>query len=682
MKRKQSLLPLAVSSLIAFTVHAAPVETGLVLKFDTSAMQTVVEPPEETLPLVTAWPDRSGRQNNAVAVESIDVPRFASSATPTGGAAVTFDGDGQYLDVGSSADFSSGQYTVYSVFRTTAMNQGRILNSAYLDAIPQTEGDQPNYALWGMMPGPNSTSNFRFQARGIHANETAYTFVAAGTPNDTVSPDTFFIGGGSWNATTGEVTAIVINGSGQRETGSASGADSVPADHLFTRIGAGASPNTSTHDAFFSGDIAELLVFNRILTSQEQQAVEDYLFARHFTGTGSQELAVTDDLILWLDAAMAEIEEPEPPQPTTRVTEWTDLSGNFHHAMGAPVEHQFPRLLEGVTPTGGDAVSFDGSSEFMEVWGHSDFDGPERTWYVVFRAQALNNGRLINAAYGDIAPDSGLYMTNYAAWGSFPGSNSAFRVQGRRASETGNFVSADAGTMSAGEFVIGGAMWDSSATVLTSILVDGAGQRAVVTADGADGVPTDNIFIRIGAGSGTATPNPNTYFTGEIAEILIYNRLLTEQEQLLVEEYLREKHLGDLPSSGYDQWVQAHFDPADWENEELTGPGANPSGDGISNLLKYAMALSPWETGREHLPAAMIVEDALLLTYRRAKNADGASFVVEVSPDLSEWSSGPQHVEEIDAEDRGDHELVTVMALHYPGENARGFMRLRIEPAE
>lgn len=682
MKNRTWSLFAAITSLLGVSLNATPVEDGLVVRFDAATVQTTVEQPPANPPkLVTSWPDRSGNDNHAEPVENVDIPRFTAGATPAGGGAVTFDGDiPQYLEVGPNSAFDGGQYTVYSVFRTAVMNQGRILNSAYLDGNPAEPGDQSNYAMWGMMPGPTSQMNFRFQTRSVSG--TTFGFVAAGTPNNTVTANTFYIGGGYWDTTTGETTSIRVDGAGQRETGTASGANAIPTGHLFTRIGSGSSTVNANPAATFSGDIAELLVFNRVLSGTERQAVEDYLHARHFSGAGGQELTVTDNLILWLDADEAALEDPEPEEPKTRVTQWTDLSGRFNHAGQAPLEHDYPLLIEGVTPMGGDAVRFNGSNEFLEIPGNPmDFDGPERTWYVVLRPDALDNGRVINSGYGDIDPNPGNFQTNYAAWGSMPATNNRYRVQGR--TTTGGFGAAEvSGIVTTDEFVIGGAMWDSNAAILTAIGVDATGERVIGTHSGADGIPTDHIFTRIGAGAGVETPNPNAYYSGDVAEILIYNRLLSEAEQLQVEEYLRQKHFGDLPTSGYTQWVEENFDPEDWENSEISGPQANPAGDGISNQLKYAMALSPWTDERSNLPSAVILEDALILTYRRAKNATDLDFIVEVSPDLASWQFGPEHVEELGATDEGDFHLVTEMALDYPGIFPRGFMRLRIEPIE
>jgi hypothetical protein len=83
-------------------------------------------------------------------------------------------------------------------------------------------------------------------------------------------------------------------------------------------------------------------------------------------------------------------------------------------------------------------------------------------------------------------------------------------------------------------------------------------------------------------------------------------------------------------------------------NPSNVGAGANnasPAGDGIPNLIKYALGLSPLTvTATNQLPTAAVQPHNsagyLTLTVNRAAIAPDVSYVVEVSGDLATWSSG------------------------------------------
>ncbi len=125
---------------------------------------------------------------------------------------------------------------------------------------------------------------------------------------------------------------------------------------------------------------------------------------------------------------------------------------------------------------------------------------------------------------------------------------------------------------------------------------------------------------------------------------------------------------------GYAQWLEENFTPEELLDDSISGPAAVPAGDGVANLLKFALGLSAKTPSRELLPAAAMMEGSLRLTFDRAK-VDGVSLVVEASDDLNDWST--QAVEEISVEDLGDFERVTVEVSASAVESGKVFLRLR-----
>lgn len=55
-----------------------------------------------------------------------------------------------------------------------------------------------------------------------------------------------------------------------------------PEDHLYIRIGGGStSPGNDAPALFFEGDIAEILIYNRLLSQAEIDSVSNYLYNTH-----------------------------------------------------------------------------------------------------------------------------------------------------------------------------------------------------------------------------------------------------------------------------------------------------------------------------------------------------------------------------------------------------------------
>ncbi len=132
------------------------------------------------------------------------------------------------------------------------------------------------------------------------------------------------------------------------------------------------------------------------------------------------------------------------------------------------------------------------------------------------------------------------------------------------------------------------------------------------------------------------------------------------------------------PGDGYDAWAAGFgLDPY--------GDGAfdsNPSGDGIENLLKYALGLNPHLSERGHMPWETIQqidgENYLTLTFTRPGNLTDVIYHVEASGDLADWTSpAVQYGEPVE---NGDGTVTVTYRDSEPiGEADRRFLRLRVE---
>lgn len=127
--------------------------------------------------------------------------------------------------------------------------------------------------------------------------------------------------------------------------------------------------------------------------------------------------------------------------------------------------------------------------------------------------------------------------------------------------------------------------------------------------------------------------------------------------------------------TSYAAWASLQFSPLELSDLEVSGPHATPAGDGLENILKYALNLPakiPSTTG-----IISVYSDAgLELTYSRPSNRPDLIYQVERSHDLdpTSWSSSGVTHERITA---GEVETWRGSLLP-PTGNARMFLRLLV----
>lgn len=129
-----------------------------------------------------------------------------------------------------------------------------------------------------------------------------------------------------------------------------------------------------------------------------------------------------------------------------------------------------------------------------------------------------------------------------------------------------------------------------------------------------------------------------------------------------------------------DAWRIANFGTA-----TATGAAADtadPDGDGLKNLLEYALGTNPQSQDQ---PATTLQPSLtsdlgggyLAITFHRRRNAD-VRYTVEVSPDLATWSSATVQVGVPLPTADPSFEQVTVRDVTPHTANARCFIRVRI----
>ena len=139
-----------------------------------------------------------------------------------------------------------------------------------------------------------------------------------------------------------------------------------------------------------------------------------------------------------------------------------------------------------------------------------------------------------------------------------------------------------------------------------------------------------------------------------------------------------------LVTTPYQAWQTAHFTAAELANPAISGDLADPDGDGVVNLLEYALGLDPKVAAVSGLPTGGTVtisgSQYLTLTYTQVIAATDLVYTPQVSGDLVTWSSGTGNVVAVGTTNNADGVTQTVVVRDATalGGGGRRFMRLMV----
>jgi hypothetical protein len=95
----------------------------------------------------------------------------------------------------------------------------------------------------------------------------------------------------------------------------------------------------------------------------------------------------------------------------------------------------------------------------------------------------------------------------------------------------------------------------------------------------------------------------------------------------------------DEPLMTYQDWVELHFDPGERGNPGISGMQAAPHGDGLPNLVKFALGLGAGPAPASELPRVELADGNLFMTYRKLSETSGCRILVEAADSPSgPWS--------------------------------------------
>ena len=340
------------------------------------------------------------------------------------------------------------------------------------------------------------------------------------------------------------------------------------------------------------------------------------------SGAHAVTLPVTSGLILHLDATDVTTDG------SGNVTSWNDQSGLGNHATQSDGTMQ-PTVESAITPTGEGVIRFDSQDDatpehLIVPSNPSDFDAAGMTWLVVFRADTVtNNRRMWTSAYFDVDPGVDFVIESQAV-GSITDVSTAeddsglgFRALGR--TNTGGFNAASAGggtpsALNSTDFFVGSSYVDTSTDEVFSMLTAPDGTQYTDSNNGATLQLSEHIQTLIGAQTGDDLVIDSNGWAGDIAAMVMYNRVLNSTELADVTEALRLAYIGDvttlegdLNGDGFVGVDDLNIVLVNWNQNVTPGDLASgdPTGEGFVGVDDLNIVLVNWNNGTPPAGAAV-----------------------------------------------------------------------------
>ncbi len=220
------------------------------------------------------------------------------------------------------------------------------------------------------------------------------------------------------------------------------------------------------------------------------------------------------------------------------VSEWSDRSGNSHHAQNTEVIRQPDFIASGLNgkpvlrfdDNGGTNGDFLGANVSLGISG----SGAATVYFV---ANATNTGE-----------DAAVYI------GRTTGGSGRVRYYGIEGNHTVRFDNGNqrfVDGFGVGEWKIGGFRNnDGDNYGAYEGFVNGQAQTIASTSNGTRVPNTIDELYAIGAD--VARTTSNRFFNGDMAEAIVFNRALNDAQRIIVENYLAAKYAIDISASGND----------------------------------------------------------------------------------------------------------------------------------
>jgi hypothetical protein len=460
---------------------------------------------------MVSWWKAEGNVNDAKGDNNGTLYNGATYDAGKVGQSFSFDGDNDYGFVPNTLNIDGGAEATYMAWVYPKATPGVDAYFGLLGAGDSTSSvwttQQCRVLYWKTADSPSGMARFYIDC-GTNDTESYKGRMSA---NDYPINQWYSVAGVFNNGALDiYVNGLLDNGT---ETGISPGTVINTNANNYVWMGAATRFDQSYTGVPFNGLIDEASIYNRALTANEISAIYNAGEAGIcFPGTIS-------GLRLWLKA-----DSGVTTGSGDNVTTWEDRSGNGLDVTQATEANQPTRVP--AAPNGAPIVRFDGTNGYLQrtsVLGSDLFDNNTDTVFIV-QKQAGGDARSSTFSW---ASDSYNRFMVHATY------EDVIYYQVSSNGGGGDQISAPQPPG-----------WDDQWHVLKLIRDGGNGQ---INVDGIGLSPPTATFSSPGNNSSTADlfigrDGFTNWFEGDIAEILVFNRALTAQEQQTVENYLSGKY--------------------------------------------------------------------------------------------------------------------------------------------
>ncbi|MDO7877299.1 FG-GAP-like repeat-containing protein [Hymenobacter sp. ASUV-10] len=457
---------------------------------------------------VTVWADQS--PNATTAIQSGSAQRPALVATGLGNKpTLRFDGADDVLSLTSNVDLTSGGLSIFVVGRNAVRKN---YNGIFRVASALTGNAAGIEIYW--QAGSSGSGNAEYTANRSSSGS-GYTNYLESANAGPAAPAPYIYGMAAAGTTS---RGQALNGTTSSTNGGSG--SYLPAVSSPAWLGVGYA---GTSNVYLNGDLSEVIIYNREVTTAEQTQIETYLSNKYNIATAANPTPLTSGSPVSSGLRLHLAADQGLTSSGGTVTAWADLSGNGFGVAQATAG-QCPALTSNAV-NGKPALSLDGNDDWLQSTGAVDLLAGQ-TNYTFF---AVTKPGTTQKQYADIF--------DYSHSG---GSRFVIQQDGNSTNTFYNngVTAANQVLPTAGFSILGGTFANG-----------GTGTSRLNGGNALSGPASTNSWatpanFRVGNWSLTGRE-----FNGQIAEVLVFNRVLTATEIGQVETYLGSKYAIALAST-------------------------------------------------------------------------------------------------------------------------------------